>query len=186
MVKNLTYIIDCYRSGLLPTPYIQLVKNELSNETIKFARKPRIDRILNYSSFKDSHLINMKFVNVYFEYSYFEDCLVENCSFETTSFSAAAFQNCVFKNCVFKDCDLNNVIINETIFNECRFFDTAFSDAGLQSCHFLKPIFEEMDGLFGSTSLTNSKFSNSKKSLNFEGTVFFFEIFDQIKDLHRD
>jgi hypothetical protein len=42
----------------------------------------------------------------------------------------------------------------------------------------MQPIFEDVD--FGSAVLTDSKFSNSKKSIEFEGEEFFNDIFDQI------
>jgi uncharacterized protein YjbI with pentapeptide repeats len=183
MSETLKSIIDSYHSGLLSTPNIQVLEKKLSDEIIKFPIKINrmADLTFDSSTFKNSDLINMEFINVNFESSYFEKCIFENCIFENTILQAAEFDNCVFKNCRFINCNLSEVDGTETIFNECTFLKSGFGNAVFESCHFLKPIFEGMKGgLLGSAVLIDSKFSNSKKSIEFEGEVYFNDIFDQI------
>ena len=127
----------------------------------------------------------MEFINVNFESSCFEKCLVENCIFENTILRAAEFDDCMFKNCRFINCNLSEVDFTETIFNECTFLKSGFDNAVFELCHFLKPIFEGVKGgPLGSAVLIDSKFSNSKKSIEFEGEVYFNAIFDQIDKFH--
>jgi len=181
MSETLKSIIDSYHSGLLSTPNIQVFEKKLSDEIIKFPIKLMADLTFASSTFKNSDLINMEFINVNFESSYFEKCLVQNCIFENTILQSAEFDNCVFKNCRFINCNLSTVDGTETIFNECAFLKSGFDNAVFESCHFLKPMFEGMKGgRLGSAVLIDSKFSNSKKSIEFEGEVYFNDIFDQI------
>ena len=87
----------------------------------------------------------------------------------------------MFKNCQFINCELSEADITETIFNECTFLKSGFGNAVFELCHFMKPIFEGMEGgNLGSAVLIDSKFSNSKKSIEFEGEVCFNDISDQI------
>lgn len=182
MSETLKSIMDSYRSGLLSTNNIQVFEKKLSNETIKFPDEVIADLTLGSSNFKNSDLINMEFINVNFESSYFEKCLVENCIFENTILQVAEFNNCVFKNCQFIHCNLSEIDVAETIFNECRFSRIILDNAVLEFCHFLKPIFKGVKGgPLGSAVLIDSKFSNSKKSIEFEGEVYFNDIFDQIE-----
>ena len=184
---TLKSIIDSYRSGLLSTPNIQVLGKKLSDETIEFPRKPIADRTFNSSTFKNSDLIHIKFINVNFESSYFKKCFVENCIFENTILLDAGFDDCIFKNCRFINCDLSEVTITDTIFNECTFLKSGFNNASFELCHFLKPIFEGVKSVpLGSAVLINSKFSNSTKSIEFEGEVYFNDIFDQIDKFHID
>jgi uncharacterized protein YjbI with pentapeptide repeats len=181
MSETLKSIIDSYHFGLLSTPNIQVFEKKLADEIIKFPIKLMADLTFDSSTFKNSDLINMKFINVNFESSCFEKCLVENCIFKNTILRAAEFDNCVFKNCRFINCNLSEVDGTETIFNECTFLKSGFGNAVFESCHFLKPMFEGMKGgPIGSAVLIDSKFSNSKKSIEFEGEVYFNDIFDQI------
>ena len=114
----------------------------------------------------------MEFINFNFESSYFEKCLVKNC---------------MFKNCRFINCNLSEVDVTKTIFNECTFLKSGFDNAVFELYHFLKPVFEVMKGgAFGSAILIYSKFFNSKKSIEFEGEVYFNDIFDQINKFHID
>ena len=53
---------------------------------------------------------------------------------------------------------------------------SGFDNAVFELCHFLKPMFES-DPL-GSVVLIDSKFSNSKKSIEFKEEVYFNDIFD--------
>ena len=181
MSETLKSIIDSYRSGLLSTPNIQVLGKKLSDETIKFPSGLMTDLTFASSTFKNSDLINMEFINVNFESSYFEKCLVENCIFENTILRAAEFDDCMFKNCRFINCNLSEVDFTETIFNECTFLKSGFDNAVFELCHFLEPIFEGVKGgRLGSAVLIDSKFSSSKKSIKFEGEVYFNDIFDQI------
>ena len=187
MSETLKSIIDSYRSGLLSTPNIQVFEKKLSNETIKFPSELIADLTFASSTFKNSDLINMEFINVNFESSYFEKCLVKNCIFETTILQAAEFDNCVFKNCRFINRNLSEVDVTKTIFNECTFLKGGFGNAIFELCHFLKSIFKDVrGGPLGSAVLIDSKFSNSKKSIEFEGEVYFNDIFDQIDKFHID
>ena len=185
MSETLKNIIYSYRSGLLSTPNIQVFEKKLSDETIKFPSELIADLTFASSTFKSSDLINMKFINVNFESSYFEKCLIENCIFEDTIFQATEFDDCMFKNCRFINCNLSELDVTETIFNECIFLKSGFDNAAFELCHFLKPIFEGVKGgPLGSAVLIDSKFSSSKKSIEFEGQVYFNDIFDQINKFH--
>lgn len=167
MHTTLQNLIDSYRSGLLSTPNIQVIDKKLSDETIQFPKGLFVDSSLSVSTFKNSDLINMKFINVSFESSYFD--------------------NCMFNNCRFINCDLSDLDVTKTIFNECTFLKCCFNNAVFELCHFLKPILEGVKGgPLGSAVLIDSKFSNSKKSIEFEGEVYFNTIFDQIDKLHID
>lgn len=187
MSETLKNIIDNYHSGLLSTRNIQVFEKKLSDETIKFPSELIADLTFDSSTFKNSDLINMEFINVNFESSCFEKCLVENCIFENTILQAAEFDNCVFKNCRFINCNLSEVDGTETIFNECTFLKSGFDNAVFESCHFLKPVFKGVKGgHLGSAVLIDSKFSNSKKSIECEGEVYFNDIFDQINKFYID
>ena len=176
MSETLQNIIDSYRSGLLSTTNIQVFEKKLSNETIKFPSELIADLTLDSSTFKNSDLINIEFINVNFESNCFEKCIFEN-----TILRAAEFDNCVFNNCRFINCNLSEVDVAETIFNECKFLKSGFDNAVFELCHFLKPIFKGVKGgPLGSAVLIDSKFSNSKKSIELEGEVYFNDIFDQI------
>ena len=125
--------------------------------------------------------MNMKFINVNFESSYFKKYLVENFIFKNTIFQGVEFYDCLFKNSRVIYCNLSEVDITETIFNECTFVKNCFGNAVFELSHFLKLIFEDMKGDFiGSAVPIDSKFSNSKKSIEFEGEMYFNDIFDQI------
>lgn len=182
MSETLQNIIDSYRSGLLSTTNIQVFEKKLSNETIKFPSELIVDLTLDSSTFKNSDLINIEFINVNFESSCFEKCIFEN-----TILRAAEFDNCVFNNCRFINCNLSEVDVAETIFNECKFLKSGFDNAVFELCHFLKPIFKGVKGgPLGSAVLIDSKFSNSKKSIELEGEMYFNDIFDQIDKFHID
>ena len=75
--------------------------------------------------------------------------------------------------CIFVDSD-----ISETIFESCTFSKGSLD----QSCHFINTVF--WDVTFGFGTLIDSKFSNSKKSIEFEGEVYFNDIFDQINKFY--
>ena len=123
-----------------------MFEKKLSDETIKFPSELIADLTFDSSTFKNSDLINMEFININFESSCFEKCLVENCLFKNTILRAAEFD------------------VTEIIFNECPFLKSGFDNAVFELCHFMKPIFEGAR----SAVLIDSKFSNSKKSIEFE------------------
>ena len=111
----------------------------------------------------------MEFIHVNFESSYFEECFIKNC---------------VFENYDFISCNLSDWDVEKTTFNKCRFVRSCLNNSVFDSCNFRSPIFEGVeDGLFIALVLIDSKFSNSKKSIEFEGEVSFNEIFDQIHEL---
>jgi len=101
MIETLKNIIDSSYFDLLFTPNIKVIEKKLSNEVIKFPNKFIADRIFDSSTFKNSQLINMKFINGNLNSSFFENCLVQNCMFENTILKVVEFDNCVFKNCRF-------------------------------------------------------------------------------------
>ena len=141
--EKLTRLITHYRSGLLSTPNIQVLEKKLYAETIVFACNENRDGTLSFSIFKNSELINMKFIKVDFVYSYFQNCLIQNCLFEDVGFTEAEFQDSVFKNCQFINCRLTDLTVTKTIFNNCRFLNCPFNALGFELSHFVKPIFVE-------------------------------------------
>lgn len=81
--------------------------------------------------------------------------------------------------CIFVDSD-----ISETIFESCMFSKGSLDNSEFQSCHFINTVFRDV--IFGFGTLIDSKFSNSKKSIEFEGEVYFNDIFDQINKFYID
>ena len=79
--------------------------------------------------------------------------------------------------CIFVDSE-----ISETIFENCTFSKGSVDDSEFQSCHFINTVFRDVT--FGFGTLIDSKFSDSKKSIEFEGEVYFNDIFDQIDKFH--
>ena len=176
--------ISDYRLGLLKTPNIQVVNEKLSDETSKFPGGLMADLTFSWSTFKNSELINIEFIHVNFESSYFEKCLIKNCVFKNVIMTEGEVENCVFENCEFIDCNLSSWDVEKTTFNECKFFRSSLNKSVFELCHFRSPIFEGVeDGLFIALVMINAKFSNSKKSIKFEETVSFNQIFDQINKL---
>ena len=76
------------------------------------------------------------------------------------------------------DCRFVDSEISETIFESCTFSKGSVDDSEFQSCHFIHTVFRDVT--FGFGTLIDSKFSDSKKSIEFEGEVYFNGIFDQI------
>ena len=187
MSNILNKIITDYRSGFLSTPNIQILDKTLSDEIIKFPSKLMVDTVLAEATFKNSRLINMQFINVDLEFSYFENCIFENCIFENIIFQMAEFENCIFKNCQFSYCNFSEVEAIKITFNECKFLKCNFSSASFESCHFIQSMSENIQNNgFLATLLIDSKFSNSKKSIEFEGRVLFEDIVDQISNFYLD
>lgn len=82
-------------------------------------------------------------------------------------------------NCQFVESD-----ISETIFENCTFSEGTLDDSEFRSCNFINTVFRDIQ--FGFGTLINSKFSNSKKSIEFEERVFLNDIFTQIDKLSVD
>ena len=196
--ETLQNIIENYCSGLLSTNRIKVSSKKFSNEKIEFSPELIVNTIskssfyiddisLSLSTFRRSEFINMQFLYINFSDSWFEKCSFENCSFENTDFGEVEVDTCVFKNCRFIDCDLNKMETRETVFNECTFVRSSFTMTWFDSCHFLKPLFEDMDrSNFASGVVIDSKFSDSKQSIEFEGEKCFVDIFGQIEKLDLD
>ena len=183
-MTTLTNLISDYRLGLLETPNIQVVDKKLSDETIEFPGGQMADLTFSWSTFKRSNLVNMEFIHVNFESSYFEECLIKNSVFKNVITTEGEIENCVFENCEFIDCKLSDWDVEKTIFNNCKFLRSSLNKSVFTSCDFRNPRFEGVEnGLFIAVILIDSKFSNSKKSIEFEGKVSFLEIFDQINEL---
>ena len=191
-MNSLKNIISDYHSGLLETPNIQVISKKLSNETIEFPYDPSPDGIFmcdltfSWSSFRKSELVDMEFINVNFESSSFEECLIKNCVFKNIIITDGEVENCVFENCEFIFCDLSDWYVEKTIFNNCKFLQSSWNKSIFDSCDFQSPRFESFDGVkngfIGSAVLIDSKFSDSKKSIEFEGEVYFLNIFNQLND----
>lgn len=129
----------------------------------------------------------MKFINVNFESSFFEKCLIQNCIFENNILRSTEYNNCVFSNCFLIDCNLNESDFTKTIFKECTFLRGNLDNSMFESCYFVKTIFKDLEGgSLGSAVLIDSKFSNSKKSIEFERNVYFNDILNQINKLYLD
>ena len=80
------------------------------------------------------------------------------------------------------DCIFAESEISETIFENCTFSKGSVDDAEFQSFHFIDTVFRDVTFAFG--TLIDSKFSDSKKSIEFEGKVYFNDRFDQIDMFH--
>ena len=155
-----------------------------SDETIEFPGSGMADLTFSWSTFKKSELLNMEFIDVNFESSYFEEYLIKNCVFKNVIMQEGEVENCVFENCDFTDCKLSDWDVKKTIFNNCKFLRSSLNKSVFDSCNFQSPRFEGVEnGLFIALVLIDSKFSNSKKSIEFERKVSFHEIFDQINEL---
>ena len=183
-MNTLKNIISDYRLGLLETPNIQVLDKKLSDETIEFPDGRMADLTFSWSTFKRSDLVNMEFIHVNFESSYFEECLIQNSVFKNVIMTEGEVENCVFENCDFIDCKLSDWDVEKTIFNNCKFLRSSLNKSVFDSCNFRSPRFDGVEnGLFIALVLIDSRFSNSKKSIEFEGKVSFHEIFDQINEL---
>nr|WAK84816.1 hypothetical protein [Amicula sp. isolate GU52X-4 cfCalB7] len=184
MNETLQNLIKNYHSGLLLTPNIQVIGKKFSNETIHLPTGRWINHSFYFATFRNSDLIHMKFIHLSLDSTYFGKCLVENCLFEDCSFGNAVFEKCVFKNCRFIRGHITASTVMETIFDECTFSNTDLDNCIFESCHFLKSIFEKV--CFGSAVVIDTKFSNSRKSIEFKEDLFFSDIFDQINQLRID
>lgn len=118
MVETLKNIINCYKNNLVETPNLQIIEKTFSDEVLTFPDELIADLTLYSSTFKISHLTNIKFTNVNFESSFFEACFLKNCVFDSTSLNSIECENCTLKNCLLINCNLSNSNFTETIFDE--------------------------------------------------------------------
>ena len=184
MVQTLKNMINCSKNNLVETPKLQIIEKTFSDEVITFPDKVIADLTLYSSTFKNSRLTNIKFTNVNFESSFFEGCLLENCVFDSTNFNSIECENCTLKNCLLINCNLSDSNFTETIFEECPLEEGSLGQAWFESCHFIKTIFNGFDGArLGSAVLINSKFSNSKKSIEFKGDFYLIDILQPVSGI---
>jgi uncharacterized protein YjbI with pentapeptide repeats len=159
MTKTLKNLIECYQKGELSTPNIQVIDKIFSDEMINLPDDVLLDLTFSRAFFEKSRFTKIRFCNGSFGSSFFKDCL--------------------FMDCIFVDSD-----ISETIFESCTISKGSLDDSEFQSCHFINTVFRDVT--FGFGTLIDSKFSNSKKSIEFEGEVYFNDIFDQINKFYID
>ena len=184
MAKTLKNLIKSYQKSELSTPNIQIIDKIFLDERIILPDDVLLDLTFSRAFFKKSHLTNIGFYNGSFESSLFKDCFLESCVFSNIHFQEMESLKCIFKDCLFINCIIVESEISETIFESCTFSKGSLDDSEFQSCHFINTVFRDVT--FGFGTLIDSKFSNSKKSIEFEGEVYFNDIFDQIDKFHID
>lgn len=185
MTKTLKNLIECYKRGDFTTPNIQVIDRIFSDEIITLPNnKPLVNMTFYRALFKKSRLTKIKFYNGGFCSSFFKDCFLENCIFSNINFQEMECLKCSFKDCLFMDCLLVDTDISEIIFESCTFSKGSVDNSEFHSCHFINTVFRDVT--FGFATLIDSKFSDSKKSIEFEGKVYFNDIFDQIDKFHID
>ena len=159
MAETLKNLIESYQKGKLSTPNMQVIDKIFSDEIINLPDDVLLDLTFSRAFFEKSRLTKIRFCNGSFGSSFFKDCL--------------------FMDCIFLDSE-----ISETIFESCTFSKGSVDGSEFQSCRFINTVFRDVT--FGFGTLIDSKFSNSKKSIEFEGEVYFNDIFDQIDKFHID
>ena len=184
MAETLKNLIESYDKGELSTPNIQVIEKRFSDEMINLPDDVLLDLTFSRAFFKKSRLTKIRFCNGSFEFSVFKDCFLENCVFSNIDFREMKSLKCIFKDCLFIDCIFVESEISETIFESCTFSKGSVDDADFKSCHFINTVFQDVG--FGFATLIDSKFSNSKKSIEFEGEVYFNNIVDQIDKFSLD
>jgi uncharacterized protein YjbI with pentapeptide repeats len=181
MSETLKNLIECYQKGELNTPNLQIIDKIFSDEVINLPDDVLLDLTFSRAFLEKSRLTKIKFCNGSFGSSFLKDCFLENCVFANINFQEMECQKCIFKDCLFMDCIFVESSISETIFESCTFSKGSLDDSEFQSCHFIHTVFRDLT--FGFGTLIDSKFSNSKKLIEFEGEVYFLDIFDQINEL---
>jgi uncharacterized protein YjbI with pentapeptide repeats len=184
MAKTLKNLVECYRKGECSTPNIQVIDEIFSDEMIILPDNVLLNLTFSRAFFENSRLTKIRFCNGSFGSSFFKDCFLENCIFSNIHFREMKSLKCIFKDCLFMDCIFVDTDISETIFESCTFSKGSVDGSEFQSCHFINTVFRDVT--FGFASLIDSKFSNSKKSIEFEGEVYFNDIFDQIDEFLID
>ena len=108
--------------------------------------------------------------------AFLKDVFWKTVSLTTQFWNSIEFQNCTLKNCLLINSDLSESDFTETIFDECQFQQLekgSLSQVYFESCHFIKTIFNGISAAqIGSACLMDSKFSNSKKSIEFKGDFY--------------
>ena len=190
MTQNLKILIENYKKNL-ETPNLQLINEKFLDEIIILpdnnmldSNTKLLDLTFNNALFKQSDLINIRFFHGSFGLSVFDECFFKNCIFSNIHFREMESVKSNFKNCIFIDCIFFDGDISETTFESCTFSKGSLDDCEFKSCHFINTVFQNV--VFGFGTLIDSKFSNSKKSIEFEGEVYFNDIFDQIDKFHID
>ena len=183
MRKTLKNLIDDYKNGLQQNPHLQISNKKFLNETI-------CNEFLPWSSFKQLNLTNINFTNVTFDSSFFNECVFKDCIFDSTSFHQAKFENCSLVNCQIKNCDLREIDVKETTFDRCQFARTegggVLAKGWFDSCHFLETTFDGFPGFpIFQTVVVDSKFTKSKKSIEFQGDFFLFDILSSGSGIDR-
>lgn len=169
------YLIDRSKNSLTETFNLRISNQKFSNETII------CDKFLSWSAFKQVNFTNINFTNVNFELSCFHECVFKDCTFDSTSFYQAKFENCSLVNCQIKNCELADIDFSEITFDRCQFARTE-KGGGLvkgwfESCHFLETTFDGFQGIpILQTVVVDSKFTKSKKSIEFQGDFFLMDI----------
>ena len=184
MTKTLKNLIECYQKGELNTPNIQVIDRIFSDEIINLPDGKLLNMTFNRALFKKSRLTKIRFCNGSFESSFFTDSFLENCIFSNIHFEEMECLKCIFKDCLFMDCTLVDSEISETIFENCTFSEGSVDGSAFRSCHLINTVFQDVT--LGFATLIDSKFSDSKKSIEFEGKVYFNDIFNQIDKFHID
>lgn len=179
--KTLKNLIESYQKGELSTPNMQIIDKIFSDEIINLPDDRLLDLTFSRAFFERSRLTKTKFYNGSFGSSFFKDCFLENCVFSNIHFQEMKCLKCVFKDCLFIDCRFVDTEISETIFESCKFSKGSVDGSEFQSCHFITTVFRDVS--FGFGTLIDSKFSNSNKSIEFEGEVYFLDIFNQLNEL---
>ena len=183
MIKLLKNLIESYKRGESNKPNMQVVNQIFSDEIINLPDGVLVDLTFSWAFFENSHLTKIKFCNGSFDSSFFKECFLENCVFSNINFQEMKSSKCTFKDCLFIDCIFFDSDISETIFENCTFSKGSIDDSKFQSCNFINTAFRNV--IFGFGTLIDSKFSNSKKSIEFEGEIYFKDIFDQINEFHN-
>ena len=179
MTETLKNLIDRYKQGLLNTPNLQVISKVFSNEVIHFPDDMLVDLTFSGSVLKNSQLTSIKFFNGSFGSSFFNESFLANCAFENVTFQLMKCNKCVFKNCLLINCNFADSYISETIFENCKFEKGCLDSSEFKSCNFINTVFQDWEGLrLGSGVLIDSKFSNSKKSIEFKGEFFFLDLFN--------
>ena len=184
MTNTLRELIENYNNDLLTTTNLRVVEKIFEHETIETENLWRTG--IENSRFKSMKFTNIDFENSAFYTSFLENCFFENINFQSSEFIESTFQNCVFINCDFTDSEFKKIIFDACQFETNEKGSTNFGDVNFISSHFDQTFFTGLPPLsvFG-TVLTNSKFSFSKRSIEFTGSFFLLDLVDSEKGIHE-
>jgi len=194
MINSLKELIENYKNGLLTTINLQIIEEIFENETIQ-------TKNLYKTVIRDSRFKNIKFTNIDFENSAFCNSVLENCVFENINFRdgrfiESTFQNCFFINCDFTDSEFKNITFEKCEFQTNETGSTCFADVNFISSHFDQTLFIDLPflSIFGAVitnskfsfcNRPNSKFSFSKRSIEFTGSFFLHDLVDTEKGINE-